>query len=57
MCNEPSDRLMLKHGAVCPVISTPLLLRIDVHMESKHYIVNNIGSLVCLENSLSLPGG
>jgi hypothetical protein len=52
MCNEPNGRLMLKHGAVFPV-----LLRVDVHMESKHYIVNNIGSLVCLENSLSLPGG
>ena len=49
MCNEPNDRLMSKHGAVCPVISTPLLLRVDVQMESKYYIVN-----IC--RVLSLPG-
>jgi hypothetical protein len=40
---------MSKHGAVCPVISTPLLLRVDVQMESKYYIVN-------IYRVLSLPG-
>jgi hypothetical protein len=49
MCNKTNDSLMSKHGAVCPVILTPLLLRVVVHLESKYYIVN-------IYRVLSLPG-
>jgi hypothetical protein len=48
---------MSKYG-VSPVISTPILLRVDVQMESKYYMVN-IYSYLSLPGKycLLLPGG
>jgi hypothetical protein len=55
---NPMTDLCQKIGAVYPVIPTHLLLRVDVQMESKYYIINIYRVLIFTgKYCLSLPGG